>query len=236
MTSTKPTIIWDFDGTLVYFASWRIALMDALDEYEPGHGVDEEQIRPFLKDGFPWHRPDEPHTHLNTPEAWWTALEPFFIGAYRGVGLKHERSCEIAGQVRKHMCDPQRYTLYEDTMLTLATLKEKGWRHIILSNHMPELPDVIRSLGLTRYIDMCFTSAVIGYEKPNLQAFRIALEGADYPETVWMIGDNPVSDVKGATAAGIPAILVHNQPAADTRYYVENLLDVVKIIEENTRI
>lgn len=233
MTSGKPTIIWDFDGTLVYFSSWRTALMDALDECEPGHNIDQEQIRPFLRDGFPWHRPDEPHTHLNTPEAWWTALEPLFIGAYRGVGIKYIRAREIAGQVRRHMTNPSRYTLYEDAISTLAGLKEKGWRHIILSNHMPELPDVIQSLGLSRYVDMCFVSGIIGYEKPNPQALRIALEGAGYPALVWVIGDNPTSDIQGAKAADIPAILVHNQPAEDTQYYAENLIDVVKIIEDN---
>ena len=236
MASGKPTIIWDFDGTLVLFASWRYALMDALDECEPGHNIDEEQIRPFLRGGFPWHRPDEPHTHLKTPEAWWSALEPLFIGAYQGVGIESVRACEIAAQVRKHMTNPHRYTLYDDAIPALASLKEKGWRHIILSNHIPELPDVVQSLGLSRYIDVCFTSAVTGYEKPTPQAFRIVLENAGNPETLWMIGDNPVSDIRGAQAAGIPAILVHNPPVEETHYHVESLLDAVKIIEDNTEI
>ncbi len=233
MASVKPTIIWDFDGTLVHFASWRIALMDALDECEPGHNIDQEQIRPFLRDGFPWHRPDEPHTHLKTPEAWWSELKSLFIGAYQGAGIEYERAREIAGQVRKHMTDPNRYILYDDTTLTLASLKENGWRHIVLSNHMPELPEIIQSLGLSRYIDMCLTSAVTGYEKPNPQAFRIALESADYPETVWVVGDNPLSDIKGAEASNIPAILVHSQPTENLKYYAENLLDIIKIIDNN---
>jgi len=230
---SKPTIIWDFDGTLVHFASWRMALMDALDECEPGHNIDQEQMRPFLRDGFPWHRPEEPHTHLDTPEAWWSELEPLFIGAFRGVGIEIERACEIAKQVRKQMTNPKRYTLYDDTFLTLASLKEKGWRHIILSNHMPEFSEIVRSLGLSRYVDMCFSSAITGYEKPNPQAFNIALEGAGYPKAVWVVGDNEESDIKGAEAHGIPAILVHNPPIDNMKYYAESLFDVARIIEGN---
>lgn len=233
MSNSQKTILWDFDGTLIQFASWRGALMAVLDELEPGHNIDQEQIRPFLRDGFPWHKPDEPHLHLSTPDAWWANLEPLFMRAYQGVGFTAERAQILAKHVRKHMLDPGRYIMFDDTMPVLKCLKENGWRNVILSNHMPELPDVVKALELSRYIDACFVSAITGYEKPNPQAFRLVLESINYPEIIWMVGDNLLSDIKGAEAMGIPAILVHNIDTGGVKYQANDLSGAAKIIEEN---
>jgi putative hydrolase of the HAD superfamily len=184
MAQGKKTILWDFDGTLVPFTSWRFALMDVLNECEPGHGIDQEQIRPFLRDGFPWHKPEEPHTHLTTPEAWWTHLEPVFVRAFQGVGFTNTRAQELGRQVRKQMTNPGRFSLLEDTLPTLKYLQEHGWSHGILSNHMPELPEIVKALGLNPYVDFCLTSGITGYEKPHPQSYRLALSLAGNPEKV----------------------------------------------------
>ena len=230
----KKVIFWDFDGTLVYFTSWRLGVMDVLDEYEPGHDIDHDDIRPYLRNGFPWHRPDEPHLHLNQPDDWWQALEPLFFCCYQGIGFPDNRAVELTAQVRKHMTKPGRFPLYEDAVSTLAALKNLGWTNVILSNHLPELPDIIQGMEISPYIDGCLTSAVTGYEKPNSQAFRLAIEYAGHPEKVWMVGDNIKSYVKGAEGVGIPAILVHNPPVADVKYQAENLSDIIEIIEGKT--
>ncbi len=233
MAKAPKTVMWDFDGTLVPFTSWRLALMDVLDECQPGHGVDQEQIRPFLRDGFPWHKPQESHTHLNTPEAWWKQLEPVFIRAFEGVGFAGSRAQELAQQVRRHMTDPTRYILLEDTLPTLKYLAGQGWNQGILSNHMPELPEVVSALGLNRFINFCLSSGNTGYEKPHPQSFRLALAQAGNPEKVWMVGDNVVSDVKGAEDAGIAAILVGQTPIKGIKYCAANLREVIRIVESH---
>ncbi len=231
MTEQKRVVFWDFDGTLVHFTPWRIAVMDVLDECEAGHCVDTEQISPFLRDGFPWHKPEEHHTHFRDPDDWWQALEPVFLRCYKGLGYTDKRAQELAGQVHQRMTKPERFILYEDTIPVLKALKQKGWRNVILSNHMPELPDIVDALGLANYVDFCITSGITGYEKPNPRAFFHALEVSDHPETVWMVGDNAVSDVKGAEATGIPAILVRVPEVAGVKYYAADLAGAVKIIE-----
>lgn len=231
MSREHKAILWDFDGTLVKFTSWRLALMDILDECEPGHSIHQEQLRPFLKDGFPWHRPDEPHLHLDNPDKWWQALGPIFIRAYQGIGFNCQRSCELAALVREHMNKPERYIIYEDAVQVLQDLKERGWKHVILYNHMPELPQVVDALGLFEYIDFCIASGVTGYEKPNPMAFSIALSTVGNPDKLWVVGDNLNSDIKGAEASGISAILVHSPRPEDVKYYAADLTDVVKIIE-----
>ncbi|MDO9333757.1 MAG: HAD family hydrolase [Dehalococcoidales bacterium] len=234
MTETSPTVLWDFDGTLATRPGlWRSSLMEALNKHEPGHRVDEEQIRLYLRDGFPWHKPEESHLHLVTPDAWWLNLETVFIRAYQGVGFNRKRASELARFVREYCINPERFILYDDTIPALKHLNEKGWKHAILSNHVPELPDIVKALGLSPYIDFCITSAATGYEKPNPEAFRIALSITSNPKKVWMIGDNLNADIRGAEAVGLPAILVRNPGGENVKYYARNLLEAASIIEAN---
>lgn len=64
-------------------------------------------------------------------------------------------------------------------------------------------------LGLGNHVDAVFSSAVVGWEKPHAEFFQRAVEAMGRPVRKWMIGDNPIADVRGAEAVGIPAILVH---------------------------
>ena len=206
------TVFWDFHGTLVDDpGGWPGALIEVLDRYVPGHGVDKEEVRPFLRDGFPWHRPEKPHQELSSPDAWWENLEPLFAKAYEGVGIQPARSCELAREVRTMYVRPERQKLFDDSLETLESLRKDGWRQVILSNYSPELPEIVAAVGLSRFFDAVIGSAATGYEKPNRRAFEIALGAAGNPAVAWMIGDNPEADVLGAERAGIPAILVRRE-------------------------
>jgi putative hydrolase of the HAD superfamily len=44
--------------------------------------------------------------------------------------------------------------------------------------------------------------------RPHPEAFRHTLRESGDPARRWMVGDNPVADVKGAQALGIPALLI----------------------------
>jgi putative hydrolase of the HAD superfamily len=210
MEGAARVILWDFDGTLAHRPGmWRGCLLEVLDEHEAGHSVQAEQLRPFLRDGFPWHRPDVPHPELCEPEAWWRPIETLLATAYEGVGVGHERAQELARHARARYIDATfGWRLYDDTLAVLERLRSHGWRHAILSNHVPELPDLVAGLGLSPLIDRVFSSATTGYEKPSPEAFEHALNRCGHPREVWMVGDNPVADLAGATSVGIPAILV----------------------------
>lgn len=61
----RQLLIWDFDGTLAYRqGGWSGALIDVLDRHEHGHSFSTDQVRPHLRQGFPWHDPEEPHPEL----------------------------------------------------------------------------------------------------------------------------------------------------------------------------
>ena len=52
--------------------------------------------------------------------------------------------------------------------------------------------------GLDRYFDYIVTSEEAGFDKPHEAPFKIALEKmSPKGDCIWMIGDNPVNDIRG---------------------------------------
>lgn len=49
--------------------------------------------------------------------------------------------------------DPVAWVVYDDTEQALAELSDHGWRHVIVSNHMPELPRLVTDLGLADHFE-----------------------------------------------------------------------------------
>ncbi len=226
-------IFWDFDGTLGYRPeNWSGALVAALNDQHPTHTVTVESLRPFLREGFYWHNPEIPHLDLADPNRYWQNLEPVFVRAYEGAGLGNNRARQAARRVRARCVDPSTYVLYEDTVPTLAALSAAGWRHRMITNHVPELPSVLDALGLLPVFDHIANSGTVGYEKPHPEIFRFALESAGHPREMWMVGDNVVADVLGAEKAGIKGILVRRQDSR-ARWNCASLQDVMKVIVEN---
>ncbi|HVB21770.1 MAG TPA: HAD family hydrolase [Ktedonobacteraceae bacterium] len=211
MPETK-VLLWDFDGTLGYRPGmWRQALFDVLRENDPASPITEEDLRPLLRNGFPWHQPDIVHTHITTAEQWWTEIEAVLARAFIGVGIHSFQAARLAQLAHHKYIQQQSWYLFEDVLPTLSKLASEGWRHVILSNHVPELPSIVEGLGLVALIDTVISSALTGYEKPHPQAFINVLEQLHYPETVWMIGDNIEADILGAAAVNIPGILVRKE-------------------------
>ena len=224
-------ILWDFDGTLGYRdGMWGATLLEVLRSACPETRVGREAIRPYLQTGFPWHTPALLHTDIRTADEWWARLAPVFERAFTGVGLDEALARELAQQVRARFCDKAAWHLYDDALPALARLAEQGWFHHILSNHVPELVDMVRALGLAELIRAVHCSAVTGYEKPHPEAFREAAAGLPTGTTVWMVGDNIDVDVLGAESCGIRAILVRKPDPRAARYSaglsrIEELVD-----------
>lgn len=209
-------VLWDFDGTLALRPGmWSGCLIEVLDEHSPGHSGDRETVRAAIRGGFPWDRHHEPHPLLSDPDAWWEAVTPLLSEAIGRCGVEAGRERELAHAVRLRYTDGSRgWQLYDDTRPALARTAAAGWRNVILSNHVPELAALVSALGLDDLVEEVFTSATTGYEKPHPEAFRIALTAFGNPARRWMVGDNPVADVGGAHALGIPAILIRTDEGA----------------------
>ncbi|MEW5870518.1 MAG: HAD family hydrolase [Chloroflexota bacterium] len=206
------TLIWDFEGTLAYRPGglWTPALMEIIHRADPDRLVEPAQIRPYLDAGLPWQTPGKSHPEIQSAEQWWQALWPVFQAAFEAAGFAPAQAQEMAGQVRFVFSNPAKWALYPDTLETLQELSTQGWRHVILSNHVPELGEVVQYLGLQACFVRVFNSAETGYEKPHPRAFEIALQALRPSDALCMLGDNPIADIQGARQVGLPAILVHN--------------------------
>jgi putative hydrolase of the HAD superfamily len=209
-------ILWDFDGTLGWRPGlWSGCVLEVLDEHEPGHGLAAETVRAGMRGHFPWHLPERQHTHLSDGESWWAPVQTRIAEILTDGGIAAARAGDLAAAVRRRFVDPAiGWRLFDDTLPALQRAREAGWRNAVLSNHVPELPQIADALGLSSALDALFTSAAIGYEKPNPEAFGIALSALGQPEEVWMIGDSARADVAGAEALGIPAVLVRSEGQA----------------------
>ncbi len=231
----NQTIFWDFDGTLGYRkGGWSGALLQALEEKGIEHNFNREDFRPHLSSGFPWHNPEEDHLHLSTAEEWWSGIIKIFIETYTSLGINREKAEELAELAQRFFIKPENFKLYDDTIETLQKMKDNKWNNIILSNHVPELEEIVGGLGLDKYITQCISSANVGYEKPHPEIFRIGLIKANNPQKAWMVGDNIKADIRGAGQLKIPAILVRRERRDDVKFQADNLKEAAKIIEENS--
>jgi putative hydrolase of the HAD superfamily len=222
-------VLLDFDGTLAWREGlWSGCAIEVLDEQHPGHGVERKRFREGMRGAYPWNRAHEAHPELSEPERWWEAMEARLAAAFEQVGMEAEHGPVLARAVRERFVDLAGWRLFDDTIPALRALKEAGWDTAVLSNHVPELPALVEGLGLAGLVGEVFTSAAIGFEKPNPEVFRHTLRVCGSPKEAWMVGDNPVADVEGAEAVGVPAVLVRRQGRVRRR--VDGLMEAADLI------
>jgi putative hydrolase of the HAD superfamily len=204
-------LFWDFHGTLTEPDSlWSRSLHRAALAVLPGCGLSFADVRACLdNEGFPWHHPERDYRELTEPEAWWAYVNRLFYTTLDRCGFSPEQASRIVPLVRPQLTDPAYFRLISGAADVLGDLQQGGWQHVMLSNNFPELPELCNALGIGRYFAHYVVSASVGYEKPRREIFAAAYELAGRPDVCYMVGDNPVADIAGAQAAGIPGILVN---------------------------
>lgn len=209
MNNRNQVVFWDFDGTLARREGlWSGALADAWTSVGGVPAISPTRLRPFLGTGFPWHSPAEVRTP-GSAQSWWQELRPVLIRAYVSSGLSADRAEAAVAIVPETFYRVDAWALIDGAKEALKITKGAGYRNLILSNHAPELPDLVDALGLSDLVQMTITSASVGAEKPHRAIFDHALRmaGVEHIEDVWMVGDNPNADVEGAQAVGLRALL-----------------------------
>ena len=153
-----------------------------------------------------------------------------FDSFYARYRIPESLSAKINSHLKAQILDAKNYTLYDDAVSVLHACTNMGFKHYMLSNNFPELPLVVRGLGLSKYFVDYIVSAHIGYEKPRAEIFQHALEIANFPKICYMIGDNPVADVQGGKAAGMRTILVHRDVLFDAVHHCRTLSEVSALL------
>ena len=101
------------------------------------------------------------------------------------------------------------FTLFDDVLSTLKTLKERKFILGLLTNLDKDMNPICRELGLESYLDFVVTSAEVGVDKPEPPIFLTALQraGVNASEAVH-VGDQYKLDIIGARGVGIAPILI----------------------------
>lgn len=227
----EKVLFWDFQDTLVSNDfMFNKALCKTLKKYEPNIIIDIEDFKKKALIGFPWQDHEKEYLNLTHGNNWWKHAENIFVECYKEFNLTQDKAAFLAKKVRNELIRANEFTLFDDTIEMLGYYKQRGFINIILSNHIPELGDIIRELGLGEYITHCISSANVGYEKPNPKIYQYALAKLQNPSEIWMIGDSIIADVKGAESVGIKGVLVRSKKDRNVQYYSSDLRGLKEII------
>ena len=212
---------------------WSQAVVDVVNRNFAEVNLVSSDVSKYLASGFFWHTPDTAHLHVTDSMIWWEHHYKIFEHAITNVtNLSGTCVQQILTQIRQEFLDPSSWTVFPEVTCCLSELSSIGWKHIILSNHVPELSDLIENLGLLNSFETIVTSAEIGYEKPNRMAFDWVTRSLPGNSKIWMIGDNYSADVLGANNVKLGAILVRNKNE-HAEHFAETLNEVRCILELN---
>lgn len=101
---------------------------------------------------------------------------------------------------------------YPESETVLEELKDLGVPLYVVSNWDIELEKVLEGLGWMHFFDGIVASAALGVEKPRREIYDEALHLAGVPaDRAVMVGNDPVSDVEGASEAGIDSVFVNRK-------------------------
>ena len=94
-------------------------------------------------------------------------MRRLLLGAYLRAGVAEGPARRAAGGFRDHYLDPAHWSVFPDSAAALDRLSAAGYQHMIVSNHVPELRQLVSALGLADHFDEVLTSASVGFEKPH---------------------------------------------------------------------
>ena len=211
MTITPSAVFFDMGSTLSYQDPPREDILAGFFA-ERGHPRPVQEVRRALLDADTWW-------HLWTEEfpfGWRdkTKTQDMRI-QYRQTFLTSLRLDTVA-ELREPLNNlwqasimRRHNAIYPDVLPTLRALRQRGYKLAVVSNWDDSLQSHCDELGLTPLFDTIVGSLYVGFEKPDVRIFQVALERLNLrPEQVIHIGDMYPSDIVGARRAGIRPILL----------------------------
>lgn len=229
-------ILFDWDGTLVRnHGSTLASPASAVTEYarrELGMEAGEDDFGQAFRAVFLAYESGKAHTA--------PAIEALIAAAFARLGWR-TRADDVDACARlffAEMCAGLQ--VYDDARALLASLKFRGYRMGVVTNAIFRgtlFEPKTRELGLAGYIDAFVSSADLGIGKPNPAIYRHALECVGVAaEEALFVGDRVDTDIAGAIASGIGAVLIAREARAreDGGYAViERLSALNRVVGEN---
>lgn len=111
---------------------------------------------------------------------------------------------------RYHRDYVQSYCCSSESVSALRRARRAGFKIAIITNGATRGQAAkIEAAGLGALVDACCISEAEGYWKPAPELFWLAAERCgESLDGAWMIGDNPVADIGGASDLGISTVWI----------------------------
>jgi len=201
-------VLFDWDGTLVRGEPLAMAnaseSVAAYTRQDIAPKLTAGQFQRALEAVLPEYRPGTTETspHIN----------PLLDAAFACLGVTVSAG-DIESCARLFFQEATRgVTVYDDARALLASLRYRGYRTAVVTNAI--FPSALfeprlKELGLAGYLDAVVSSADVGLAKPNPSLYFKALDALGLePYEAIFVGDNVSTDIAGARAAGMPAVLI----------------------------
>jgi putative hydrolase of the HAD superfamily len=141
--------------------------------------------------------------------------------AFTRLGLPVDAAAVEACSLRFYDADAAPQRLYDDARALLASLRIRGYAVGVVTNTIfpgDYFRPSLSRLGIAGYIDTLVTSVDVGLGKPHPAPFLRALADLGLgPHEAVFVGDREETDIAGARAAGMRAVLLERTARAGDR-------------------
>ena len=175
-----------------------------------GAALDPEAVESALRDVFTKMPPlsfpgAAPSRVPGLERGWWRELVGRVVSTAGGV----ESFSAFFDALYEHYGRGGAWRAYPEAVEVLRTVRARGCRTAVISNFDSRLTNILRALELDHYFDVVTYSSASGAAKPERAIFVLTLTRLEVrPEDTLHAGDDPRTDVEGARAAGLRAVLV----------------------------
>lgn len=165
-----------------------------------------ERFRCCFSAAPPLAFPGASRSHLSALEReWWRNLVSRVFGPWG----RFERFDDYFAELFEYFAGAAAWELYPEVVPTLSALKGRGLALDVISNFDSRLRGILAGLGVAECFDEVFVSSAVGHAKPDRRIFQAALNKHGLtPGQAAHIGDSESKDIRGATDAGLTAILI----------------------------
>lgn len=205
MTSQKyRAVSFDAAGTLIHLAE---PVGASYSKVAASHGIDADPDELNTSFRTVWKKtplPFAPESHIRDPneKSWWRRLvRDVFEDAEADLpdGSKFDNFFE---DLYRHFEEPGTWIADPDAKTVLETVQQ-NYRCIVLSNFDARLRRILDDLGILNDFESVILSCEVGASKPDAIIFEEAARTLSLdPNAILHVGDDPVCDWNGATAAG----------------------------------
>ena len=200
-------VFLDVDGTLLWVDLDAAGYVEDLSPYSGNGGLTVEGVSGPLWESLRRHIRENIKHRTGEDLAGFRRRNAEITAAQLGI----EAPAEVLTRVAERRIS---FNPYPESEGVMRRLSEAGLPLYAVSNWDIELSKVLDDLGWTGFFDGVVVSAVLGVEKPEGAIFEEALRvsGAARDRVVH-VGNDPVTDVRGASEAGLDTVFVDRRGA-----------------------